>query len=51
MGLSDDYELPHNYNEAYHLVGDGVVVPVVHHIADQILEPVINSYRVEERAA
>ena len=29
MGLRDDYELPTNYNEAYHLTGDGVAVPVV----------------------
>ena len=29
MGLPDSYELPENYNEAYHLAGDGVVVPVV----------------------
>ena len=29
MGLSDDYVLPSNYNDAYGLMGDGVVVPVV----------------------
>ena len=29
MGLPDDYVLPDNYNEAYHLTGDGVIVPVV----------------------
>ena len=29
MGLPEDYELPKNYNEAYHLAGDGVVVPVI----------------------
>ena len=28
MGLPDSYILPENYNEAYHLTGDGVVVPV-----------------------
>lgn len=32
MGLPDEYELPTNYNEAYHLTGDGVVVPVVRHL-------------------
>lgn len=41
MGLPDDYELPEKYNEAYHLAGDGVVVPVVRHIAENILEPVL----------
>jgi DNA (cytosine-5)-methyltransferase 1 len=41
MGLSDDYVLPANYNEAYHLAGDGVAVPVVRHIAEHILEPLL----------
>ncbi len=29
MGLPEDYTLPTKYNEAYHLLGDGLVVPVV----------------------
>lgn len=29
MGIPDHYTLPARYNEAYHLTGDGVVVPVV----------------------
>ena len=33
MGLPETYVLPKNYNEAYHLTGDGVVVPVVRHLA------------------
>ena len=41
MGLPDDYKLPARYNEAYHLVGDGVVVPVVRYLARQVLEPVL----------
>ena len=41
MGLPDTYNLPDNYNEAYHLVGDGVVVPVVRHLAEHILEPLL----------
>lgn len=40
MGIPDEYELPENYNEAYHLTGDGVVVPVVRHLAAQVLEPI-----------
>ena len=43
MGLPDDYVLPSNYNEAYYLTGDGVVVPVVRHLAKHIFEPVLNS--------
>ena len=41
MGLPDDYKLPDNYNEAYHLTGDGVVVPVVRYLAENILEPIL----------
>ena len=41
MGLPDDYILPDNYNEAYHLTGDGVVVPVVRFLADALIEPVL----------
>lgn len=42
MGLPDDYKLPANYNEAYHLLGDGVVAPVVRHLAESIFEPIIS---------
>jgi len=45
MGLPDDYALPDNYNEGYHLTGDGVVVPAVRHLAEQVLEPVLESVR------
>ena len=41
MGLSDEYKLPQNQNEAYHLTGDGVCVPAVRHLADQILKPLL----------
>ena len=45
MGLPDSYVLPKVYNEAYHLTGDGVAVPVVSYIAKQILEPNLVSMR------
>jgi DNA (cytosine-5)-methyltransferase 1 len=41
MGLDDNYILPSNYNEAYHLTGDGVAVPVVRHLAANIFEPLL----------
>jgi DNA (cytosine-5)-methyltransferase 1 len=41
MGLSDGYVLSEKYNEAYHLTGDGVVVPVVRHLAAHVLEPLL----------
>jgi DNA (cytosine-5)-methyltransferase 1 len=45
MGLPDEYKLPENYNEAYHLTGDGVVVPVVRHLAKHIFEPILDASR------
>ncbi len=48
MGLDDDYVLPTRYNEAYHVCGDGVCVPVVRHIAAHILEPILQSDRTPE---
>lgn len=41
MGLPDTYKLPRNYNDAYHLSGDGVVVPVVRFLAAHLLEPLV----------
>ncbi len=41
MGLSDDYKLPEKYNEAYHLLGDGVAVPVVKHLSQHLLLPIV----------
>jgi DNA (cytosine-5)-methyltransferase 1 len=49
MGLDDDYKLPARYNDAYHVAGDGVVVPVVSHLASALVEPILdfdNSARV-----
>lgn len=51
MGLEDDYKLPRTYNEAYHLTGDGVAVPVVRHLAHHILEPLLGMAEAAERAA
>jgi len=51
MGLPDAYKLPQNYNEAYHLTGDGVVVPVVRHLAASILEPVLRNNKPLKVAA
>jgi len=42
MGLPDEYRLPKNYNEAYHLAGDGVAVPVVRFLAANLLEKIIS---------
>jgi DNA (cytosine-5)-methyltransferase 1 len=51
MGLSDDYRLPERYNDAYHVCGDGVCVPVVRHIAAHLLEPLLRSREASGLAA
>jgi DNA (cytosine-5)-methyltransferase 1 len=51
MGLPDSYHLPKNYNEAYHLTGDGVAVPVVRYLAHSIFEPLLISKRKDRWAA
>ncbi|MBI3453010.1 MAG: DNA cytosine methyltransferase [Rhodospirillales bacterium] len=43
MGLPDDYKLPGNYNEAYHLAGDGVAVPVVWWLEKHILHRLVRA--------
>jgi DNA (cytosine-5)-methyltransferase 1 len=39
MGAPDSYPLPANYNDAYKLMGDGLVVPVVSWLNEHILTP------------
>lgn len=51
MGLDDGYKLPRNYNEAYHLTGDGVVVDVVRHLAQYLFEPLLGITTEAEKAA
>ena len=48
MGLPEEYRLPNNYNEAYHLTGDGVAVPVVRHLATHLFEPLLGLSAVQE---
>ena len=51
MGLPDEYLLPRRYNDAYHVCGDGVCVPVVRHLAQHVLEPILAENRVEALVA
>lgn len=51
MGLRDTYILPDKYNEAYHLTGDGVVVPVVRFLAEAVLEPILAAEKERSRNA
>jgi DNA (cytosine-5)-methyltransferase 1 len=45
MGLPDSYQLPSNYNEAYHLIGDGLAVPVVRFLSENLLNPMLAQER------
>jgi DNA (cytosine-5)-methyltransferase 1 len=47
MGLPDNYKLPARYNDAYHIAGDGLVVPVVRYLADTVIEPILLANRVD----
>lgn len=42
MGLSDSYVLPSNYNDAYHLLGDGLAVPSVSFLSENLLTPLLS---------
>lgn len=43
MGLPETYVLPKRYNDAYHLMGDGVVAPVVAHIRRYLLDKILKA--------
>lgn len=47
MGLDDEYVLPDRYNEAYHLVGDGLVVPVISWLGQHILTPLAHAINIQ----
>ncbi len=49
MGISDTFELPDSYNEAYHAMGDGVAVPVVRWLGENLLKPLAK--RAKQRTA
>jgi DNA (cytosine-5)-methyltransferase 1 len=51
MGLADTYTLPANYNQTYHLCGDGVAVPAVRFLADRILNEIADGAALSENAA
>lgn len=50
MGLPEAYPMPTRYNDAYHLIGDGVAVPVVSWLARTVIEPSLAWNRVTKVA-
>lgn len=51
MGLPEDYILPDAYNEAYHLLGDGVAVGVARHLREMVFELLLKTRRRVRLAA
>lgn len=51
MGLPDDYVLPKNYSDAYHLTGDGVAVPVVRHLSETLIKPMLLGSKASNQVA
>jgi DNA (cytosine-5)-methyltransferase 1 len=51
MGLPEDYHLPERYNDAYHLIGDGVATPVVRFLSDNLLKPLLAAQGATKLAA
>ena len=51
MGMPEGYVLPENYNEAYHLLGDGVAAPVVRFLERALLLPLMLHKRTFVAAA
>jgi DNA (cytosine-5)-methyltransferase 1 len=51
MGLDDSYVLPRRYSDAYHLTGDGVVAPVVRHLARHTFEPLTREPQLRRKVA
>ena len=41
MGLPEDYVLPPGFTDACHLLGDGVAPPVVRHLSERLLLPLL----------
>jgi len=50
MGVPDSYPLPSNYNDAYHIFGDGLAVPVVSWLNRHLLLPLAASQRIGKAA-
>ena len=43
MRFPDSYKLPARDNDAYHVAGDGLVVPAVRYLASALVEPILHA--------
>jgi DNA (cytosine-5)-methyltransferase 1 len=51
MGLPDSYLLPKSASAAYKLCGDGLCAPVVRHLANHLLQPLLRAPEAQKMAA
>jgi DNA (cytosine-5)-methyltransferase 1 len=51
MGVPDTYKLPKTYNDAYHLMGDGLAVPAVAWIEKHVLRPLALAFKEKSTRA
>jgi DNA (cytosine-5)-methyltransferase 1 len=51
MGLPDSYVLPNSASTAYKLCGDGLCAPVVRHLAEYLLQPLLRAPAAQKIAA
>ncbi|MEA2895969.1 MAG: (cytosine-5)-methyltransferase 1 [Bradyrhizobium sp.] len=49
MGLKGGYKLPPHYNNAFKVIGDGVVVPAVSFLRTRLLTPLLKASRKRKR--
>jgi DNA (cytosine-5)-methyltransferase 1 len=49
MGLKGGYKLPPHYNNAFKVIGDGVVVPAVSFLRTRLLAPLLKASRKRKR--
>ncbi len=43
MGLDASYQMPDRYNQAYQVAGDGVAVPIVRYLDEQLFQPILKA--------
>jgi DNA (cytosine-5)-methyltransferase 1 len=50
MGAPDSFQLPGSYTDAYRAMGDAVAVPVIAWLSEQLLTPLAERARAEQRS-
>jgi DNA (cytosine-5)-methyltransferase 1 len=50
MGLEAGYKMPERYNQAYHVAGDGVAVPIVRYLDAQLFQPILKAAQKRQAA-